>query len=187
MLPVVKELYMRCQGNAVRVQEILKEEYDTEVAYSTLTRLIQNSELREPIKRVGEYIFEPGEEMQHDTSPHWVMLNEKKVKAQCASLVFGFSRKLFMQYYPCFTRFEAKCFLKAAFEFMQGSCQRCVIDNTSVILSAGSGPDAVIAPEMNTFCRMFGFEFIAHRINHADRKGKIERPFYYIETALLHK
>jgi len=185
LLPVVKEVYQRCQGNAVRVQEVLKEEYDADIAYSTLTRLIQDAQLRNPIKRVGEYVFDPGKEMQHDTSPHWVTLDDRKIKAQCASLIFGYSRQLFMQYYPCFTRFEAKSFLKSALEFMKGSCQRCVIDNTSVVLCAGSGKDAVVSPEMTTFSRIFGFEFIAHRINHADRKGKVERPFYYIETNFL--
>ena len=90
-----------------------------------------------------------------------------------------------MQYYPCFTRFEAKTFLKSAFEFMQGNCQRCVIDNTSVILAAGSGADAVISPEMTTFSRMFGFEFMAHRIMHSDRKAYVERPFHYIENNFL--
>jgi transposase len=184
--PILRELFARCLGNAVRVQEVLKEEYGRDIAYSTLTRFIQNAELREPTKRVGEYVFEPGKEMQHDTSPHTIVLNGEKIKkAQCASLILGYSRKLFMQYYPCFTRFEAKTFLKAALEFMQGSCERCIIDNTSVILVGGSGPDAVMSPEMLSFGRMFGFEFIAHKINHADRKGKIERPFFYIETNFL--
>jgi len=184
--PILRELFARCLGNGVRIQEVLKEEYDLDISYSTLTRFIQRAELRKPIKRVGEYVFEPGKEMQHDTSPHIITLGDKKIKnAQCASLVLGYSRKIFIQYYPCFTRFEAKTFLKAALEFMQGSCQRCVIDNTSVILAGGSGPDAVMSPEMLTFGRMFGFEFIAHKINHADRKGKVERPFYYIETNFL--
>lgn len=185
ILPTLREVYARCAGNAVRIQEILKAEYDTDIAYSTLTRLIKENELRHPIKRVGEYHFDPGVEMQHDTSPHRVKLGDNVVTAQCASLVFAYSRYLFMQYYPCFTRFEAKTFLKTAFEFMQGNCQRCVVDNTSVILAAGSGADAVIAPEMATFSRMFSFEFIAHRIGHADRKAYVERPFYYIETNFL--
>lgn len=183
--PILRELYERCLGNAVRIKEVLKDEHELELGYSTLTRFIQNAELRAAKKRVGEYLFEPGEEMQHDTSPHWIIIADKKVKAQCASLVLGYSRKIFIQYYPCFTRFEAKAFLKAALEFMAGCCKRCVVDNTSVILAAGSGPDAVISPEMLTFSRMYGFEFIAHRINHADRKGKVERPFYYVETNFL--
>ena len=185
LIPILREVYARCKGNAVRIQEILKAEYDIEIAYSTLTRLIKEYSLRNPIQRVGEYKFDPGLEMQHDTSPHKVKLGDTMVTAQCASLVLAYSRYLFMQYYPCFTRFEAKTFLKSGFEFMHGSCQRCVVDNTSVILAAGSGPDAVIAPEMATFSRMFGFEFIAHRIGHADRKAYVERPFYYIETNFL--
>lgn len=184
-IPLVREIFARCGGNAVRIQEILKAEYDTDIAYSTLTRLIQTHALRKPIVRVGEYHFEPGLEMQHDTSPHKIKVGDTMVTAQCASLVLAYSRYLFMQYYPCFTRFEAKTFLKAAFEFMQGNCRRCVVDNTSVILAAGSGADAVIAPEMATFSRMFGFEFIAHRIGHADRKARVERPFFYIETNFL--
>lgn len=183
--PILREIFTRCLGNAVRVKEILKEDYNLDIAYSTLKRCIQNAGLREPVKRVGEYRFEPGHEMQHDTSPHWVMLGGKKVKAQCASLILGYSRKLFMQYYPCFTRFEAKTFLKAGIEFMTGSCRRCIIDNTSVILSAGSGSNAVVSPEMLTFSRMYGFEFIAHRVNNPDRKGKCERQFYYVETNFL--
>lgn len=185
ILLVLREVFKRCRGNAVRIQEILKEEYQIDIAYSTLTRCIKNAELRAPIKRAGEYCFEPGVEMQHDTSPHWVMLGEKKIQAQCASLVLGYSRKLFVQYYERFTRFEAKAFLKLAFEFMQGLCQRCVIDNTSVILAGGSGPNAVISPEMMAYCRMYGFEFIAHRIMHSDRKGKVERPFHYVENNFL--
>lgn len=183
--PLLTELFIRCLGNAVRIQEVLEEEYAVNIGYTTLKRYLQNAGLRAPVKRVGEYCFNPGEEMQHDTSPHWVLLGAKKIKVQCASLILGYSRKLFMQYYPCFTRFEAKTFLKAAIEFMGGSCQRCVIDNTSVILYAGSGSNAVVSPEMMTFSRMYGFEFMAHRINHADRKGKIERPFFYIENNFL--
>lgn len=185
LIPILREIFERCRGNAVRVHEVLKEEYNTDIAYSTLTRLIQDNHLRTPTKRFGEYIFEPGEEMQHDTSPHNIIIGDKKVKAQCASLILGYSRKIFAQYYSCFTRFEAKTFLKAGLEFMGGSCQRCVIDNTSVVLASGSGSDAVFSPEMNTFARMFGFEFFAHRIYDSNRKGKIERPFYYIETNFL--
>ncbi len=183
--PLLPELFTRCLGNGVRVKEVLEEEYALNIPYDTLKRYIRNAGLRAPVKRVGEYVFEPGHEMQHDTSPHGVLLGDKKIKVQCASLVLGYSRKLFMQYYPCFTRFEAKTFLKAGIEFMGGSCRRCIIDNTSVILSAGSGFNAVVSPEMLTFARMYGLEFVAHRVNDPDRKGKIERPFYYIETNFL--
>ena len=186
LIELIPLLLKSCRGNLVRVHEVLAEEYQQQMAYSTLTHLVRRCQLREgTTKRFGEYCFEPGDEMQHDTSPHKVVLDGKTIVAQCASLVFGFSRMVFVQYYPCFTRFEAKVFLAEALSFMQGSCRRCIIDNTSVILAAGAGKYAVITPEFLFFSRMFGFEFIAHAVNNPNRKGKIERPFNYAETNFL--
>jgi hypothetical protein len=148
---------------------------------------VRELELREGArtKRSGIYQFGPGEEMQHDTSPHQVILGGKKAKAQCASLILAYCRKLFFHYYPAFTRFEAKVFLREALLFMDGLCARCTIDNTSVIVAHGSGPDAEIAPEMEHFGLIFGFRFIPHAVGDADRKARVERNFSYIERNFL--
>jgi transposase len=179
------EVYARAQGNAVRMGQILKDEDGIEWAYSTLTRRVRQAELRTPPKRAGEYHFEPGEEMQHDTSPHRVMLAGKTVIAQCAALVLACSRRLYVAYFPRYTRLEAKHFLLQAALFMQGSARRCVIDNTSVVLAGGAGAEAVIAPEMAAFAATLGFSFMAHRVGHSDRKGRIERPFFWVESGFL--
>ena len=179
------QVYARAKGNAVRMGQILADEHDLHPPYSTLTRWVRQGELRAPAKRSGQYHFEPGQEMQHDTSPHRVVVAGKLITAQCAGLTLAYSRRLFMQYYPCFTRFEAKDFLVRAAQFMDGVGIRCVIDNTSVMLAGGAGPDAVFAPEMAAFARALGFRFMAHRINHPDRKARIERPFAWIEGNFL--
>jgi hypothetical protein len=180
------DLYRDGKGNAVRIGEILEDTHGIEIAYSTLTRLIrEHTDLRTPKKRSGTSTFDPFDPMQHDTSPHQLVLGGKKVKAQCASVIRAYSRLLFFPYYPRFTRFEAKAFLSAALQFFDGAARRCVIDNTSVILAGGSGANALIAPEMAAFGELFGFEFMAHAINHCDRKGRIERPFSYIENNFL--
>jgi transposase len=181
----LEEAFRRVRGNGVRVQEVLASESGLQVPYSTLTRWIREAELRDPPRRSGEYHQAPGEEMQHDTSPHRVVLSGKTVSAQCAGLTLAYSRRLFFQYYPRFTRFEAKQFLLEAARFNDGSCPRCIIDNTSVVVVAGSGPEAVIAPEMVAFARALGFAFSAHHIEHPDRKGRIERPFAWIEKNFL--
>ncbi len=185
LLARLPETYRRCRGNAVRIQEIFKAEQGIEISYSTLTRLIHRSGYREPQRRVGSYVFEPGAEMQHDTSPHRVNLGEKTLTAQCASLVLAYSRYLFIRYYPTFTRFEAMSFLTEAFRFLDGVCSRCTIDNTSVMVASGSGPEALIAPQMVAFSELFGTHFIPHAIGHADRKGRVERPFAYVEGNFL--
>jgi transposase len=185
ILLLLPGLFNRVNGNAVRIQEILAEEYQQTVGYSTITHWCREYQLREPKKRAGIYTPDPGMEMQHDTSPHKVIIAEKKIVAQCASLVFSYSRKRFIQYFARFTRHEAKIFLSEALQFMNGVCDTCIIDNTSVILAGGAGADAVISAEMETFCRVYGFKFIAHAVYHADRKGRVERRFYHAETNFL--
>ncbi|MBL7178415.1 MAG: IS21 family transposase [Desulfobacteraceae bacterium] len=185
--PLIRDLFKPCLGNVVRVQEVLQDKYGYMIPYSTLTRLTRELDLREDKKkkRAGTYHFGPGQEMQHDTSPHAVIIGGKKVKAQCAGLVLACCRKLFIQYYPAFTRFEAKVFLTEAFKFMDGTCPRCIIDNTSVIVAHGSGPDADMAPEMERFGDIFGVKFVPHAIGDADRKARMERNFFYAETNFL--
>jgi transposase len=186
----LKAAFARARGNVVRVRELLADD-GLEVSYSTLTRWVRAADLRGPPRRAGEYSFVPGQEMQHDTSPHRVTFAPsgapaaKPVSVQCAGLVLAYSRRLFIQYYPRFTRFEAKAFLLEAARFMAGVCPVCVIDNTSVLLAAGAGADAVVAPEMAAFARTLGFRFRAHRVGNPERKGRIERPFAYVETNFL--
>ena len=187
LFPIIREVFSRTKGNVVRVQEILESEYGRTIPYTSLTRIVRGLDLREDKKkpRSGSYEFGPGQEMQHDTSPHPVLMGERKIKAQCTGLVLGYSRKLFIQYYPTFTRFEARVFLDRAFRFMDGTCSRCIIDNTNVIVAHGTGPDAEIAPEMERFGQIFGVQFIPHAIGDADRKAKMERNFSYAEQNFL--
>lgn len=184
-LAELRSAFARAQGNVVRTHQLLAAESDLSVSYSTLTRWVREAGLREPPPPAGQYVFGPGEEMQHDTSPHRVTIGAKIVTAQCAALVLAYSRRLFVQYYRRYTRFEARQFLLDAVRFMDGACGRCVIDNTSVMVAAGAGADAIIAPEMAAFARTLGFEFMAHRVGDPDRKGRVERPFYWVQTNFL--
>jgi transposase len=178
----IEELIAGCEGNLVRVQEELEADGIT-MAYSTLTRFCREQELlRKPKQRSGRYHFEPGEEMQHDTSPHRVMVGGKKILLQCASVVLCFSRMLFAQVYPTFNRFYCKVFLTEAIKtFFRGSAIRCMVDNTNVVIASGTGKNAIPAPEMKAFGDRFGFEFVAHEIGDANRSARVERPFHYIE------
>jgi len=185
ILPVLQQTFALCEGNVVRVQEVLAADHEITIPYSTLTRWVREADLRAPKQRAGRYHFEMGEEMQFDTSPHRLTLNERPVKAQCAALVLACCRRDFIQYYPCFTRFEAKAFLREALCFMEGSAHRCLVDNTNVVVASGSGADAVISPEMAAFGQIFGVEFVAHAIGDANRSARVERPFYYVERNFL--
>jgi len=184
--PLIRELFARFDGNAVSIQNELADQYGHNIPYTSLTHLVRSENLRpDKVKRSGTFIYSPGREAQHDTSAHRVSIADIIVKAQCASLVLAKCRLLFFQYYPRFTRFEAKVFLSTALDYFDGVPQNCIIDNTSVLVAAGSGPDAVIAPEMQAFGAIYGMRFVAHAIGHADRSALVERNFHYIENSFL--
>ena len=87
-LAMVKAAFQRARGNVVRVRELLAED-GLDVSYSSLTRWVREAGLRSPPRRAGEYEFVPGQEMQHDTSPHRLTFanTDKLVTAQCAGLL----------------------------------------------------------------------------------------------------
>lgn len=175
-------LYAAMKGNLVRVHEELVHE-GCALSYAALTSFCRRHGIgKKPRPPAGRYHFAPGEEMQHDTSPHTVRIAGKKRQVQVASLVFCYSRLLYFRYYPAFTRFECKVFLTEALRAMGGSCRICMIDNTNVVVLKGTGSTMVPVPEMEAFAEHFGFAFKAHEVGDANRSARVERPFHYIEN-----
>ena len=123
--------------------------------------------------------------MQHDTSPHQAEIGGKVCKIQTASAVLCYSRMLFFQGYPRFRRFECKLFLTEALRYFQGAPERAMIDNTHVVILRGTGKDMVPTAEMEAFAERYGMLFHAHAVGDANRKGRVERPFHYIENNFL--
>jgi len=157
-----------------------------ELSYPALTAFCRRHGIGQtPITPVGRYDFAPGEEMQHDTSPHAVQLASKKRKVQTASAVLCYSRMLFFQCYPTFQRFDCKVFLSDALRYFSGAPARVLIDNTHVVVLRGTGRQMVPVPEMAGFAERFGFHFMAHEIGDANRSARVERPFGFIENNFL--
>jgi len=181
----ILELYAHCKGNLVRVHEELTAA-GAQFSYQALTAFCRRQGIgHEPKEPVGEYHFQPGQEMQHDTSMHRAEIGGQLRPVQTASLVLGFSRMLFFQFFPTFRRFDCKVFLTDALQYLQGACATCLIDNTHVVVFKGTGPDMVPVPEMAAFADRYGFRFQAHAIGHANRSARVERSFRYIETNFL--
>lgn len=179
----ILELLSKCKGNLVRVHEELVAE-GAAVSYQGLTSFCRRHQIGKSRRRqpAGRYQFEPGEEMQHDTSPHIIDVGGKKRTAQVASLVLCYSRMLYFQYYPVFKRFQCKVFLSEALRYFGGAASRCMIDNTHLVVLKGTGAAMVPVPEMETFAESYGFRFVAHEKGDADRSARVERPFHYIEN-----
>src|ERR1700682_5625796 len=175
----ILELFDQCQGNLVRVHEELAAS-GAELSYAALTAFCRRHGIGySPPAPPGQYEFAPGEEMQHDTSPHELELGGKKRKVQTASAVLCYSRMLFFQCYPTFRRFDCKVFLTDALRYFSGTAARVMIDNTHVVVLRGTGREVMAVPAVEAFGDRFGFRFVPHELGHANRSARVERPFSF--------
>ena len=181
----ILELLTSCKGNLVRVHEELVAG-GAALSYPALTGYCRRQGIGQtPVVPAGQYHFEPGVEMQHDTSPHTVEVGGRKYKAQTASAVLCYSRMLFFQINPTFQRFDCKVFLTDALRHAGGAPQRVMIDNTHVVVLRGTGREMIPVPEMEAFAERLGFRFVAHAIGNVNRSARVERPFSFIENNFL--
>jgi transposase len=178
----VRELHVACKGNLVRVHEEL-EAAGIVVGYTTVTEFCREQKIG-VVEKVpaGKYHFDPGVEMQHDTSPHRVEIGGVERLIQVASVVLPHSRMIYAQAYPAFTRFHCKTFLTDAIRFFGGATATCMVDNTHVVVAFGTGKNAVIAPEMVAFGERFDMTFVAHVLGDPNRNAHVERQFWTVET-----
>src|ERR1017187_4926192 len=181
----ILDLLASCKGNLVRVHEELTAG-GAVLSYPALTGFCRRQGIGQtPAVASGQYHFEPGVEMQHDTSLHEVAVGGRKYKAQTASAVLCYSRMLFFQINPTFQRFDCKVFLTDALRHAGGAPERVMIDNTHVVVLRGTGREMIAVPEMEAFAERFGFRFVAHAIGNANRSARVERPFSFIENNFL--
>ena len=180
---LLRRLYGECQGWAQRIHEILTEEHDIQVGYSTLTKQIRELNLgNKESKRCGQVPDEPGAEMQHDTSPYRIQIGDKCVSIIASLIYFRYSKIRYLKFYRSFNRFNMKCFFHEALTFWKYAAPRCIIDNTNLARLRGRGKNAIMTPEMIQFSKQYGFEFFCHEIKHSNRKAGNERGFYTVET-----
>src|SRR5258707_10483578 len=101
------------------------------------------------------------------------------------SYVLGYSRRQYLHFV------EAQDFATTvreharAFAHLGGVAATCLYDNMKVVVSGYDGDDPVYNPRFLAFAAHYGFRPAACRPRRPQTKGKVERPFRYVETSLL--
>ena len=122
---LIEQLNRECKGRRLRMWEKLLEQEDApDLSYQAFTAYCRRHGVGvSPPIPAGRYQHKPGHEMQHDTSPHFAEIGRRTQRVQIAGLVFAFSRRRFIQFYPRFTRFECKVFLDDGFDYFMASAR----------------------------------------------------------------
>lgn len=128
---------------------------------------------------------QPGEQMQYDWK-EWVLpVAGRPTKIYLHELVLSFSRKKF---YAVSLRITAADILRAIVEgiyFFGGAAKVLVTDNPKQIVIERKDGQPRFSDEFLVLCGTFGIEPFLCTPHRAKTKGKVERPFYYLQEHLL--
>jgi transposase len=128
----------------------------------------------------------PGVQAQMDYSTYDLdFSDEGRRRVHAFSYVLGYSRRQHLRFV------EAQDFATTvrehirAFEHLGGVAATCLYDNMKVVVSGHDGDEPIYNPRFLAFAAHYGFRPIACRVRRPQTKGKVERPFGYVESSLL--
>lgn len=128
---------------------------------------------------------QPAEEAQCDWSPYRTVIAGREQTVHCFSLVLCHSRYLFIQFH----RDERIPSLLSAhvdaFRFFRGVTRRVVYDNMGTVTLGRRGKEILWHPKFLEFARHYLFEPFVCKPYDPNRKGKVERIFFYLERDFL--
>jgi len=182
---IVKMVETKYIGTKIH-EELQKKGYAGSL--SAVHKYLHGLRAEETIRQKVTTRFEtkPGQQMQYDWTPWTFTISGHCVEVYFHGLVLGYSRK---KYYSWSLRIRAEDVIRAiedGIRYFGGVCNELVIDNPKQEVVTHKKNGVVrYTDEFLRFCGLYGITPNACRPCRARTKGKVERPFYYLEEHLL--
>jgi transposase len=140
---------------------------------------------RRPRKAFRRFETRMAQEAQVDWSPYRLKIAGAERVAHCFSMILCYSRRLWIGFYRN-ERLPTLLYAHVeALRYHQGSSERLVYDNQTTVTLGRVGGAPLWNPSFLEFAKFYGFTPRVTRVGHKERKGKVERPFAWIESDLL--
>lgn len=136
-------------------------------------------------KHFTPYETAPGQQAQFDWSPYTVLIGGKLNKIYVYSYINSFSR--YQIFEVSLSQDQAATFeaLENSIIASEGGCQRVQTDNAKAFVINASKNNFQWNPRYLTFCAHYGFTPTRSLPGHPWSKGKVEKPFSYLETHFI--
>jgi transposase len=134
-----------------------------------------------PPVAVERFETPPAHQGQFDWSPYRVRLGDEVTPIVVFALTLGYSRRAF--YWPSRDETQASVFeaLEAAFAYFGGAPKTLLVDNAKVFVTDARPDRFTWNPRFLELCGHYAVEPVACHPYRPQTKGKVERPFFYLE------
>lgn len=128
----------------------------------------------------------PGLQAQMDYGTYDLdFTGEGRRRVYLFSFLLGYSRRQYLRFVESMNYETTVREHIRAFEHLGGVPAECLYDNQKVVVNCWEDDQPIYNGRFLSFAAHYGFRPVACRPRRPQTKGKVERPFHYVETSLL--